>query len=244
MAQGTYHTIEIFSPELQVEKLIWVYLPKSYHKKPKKNYAVLYMHDGQNLFDSTKAAFGFWDVGKKANALDIDCIIIGIAHGNQHRINELTPFVHQKYGGGDGDKYLDFIINTLKPTIDKRYRTKSDPQNTLMLGSSLGGLMSLYAGLTRSDVFGKIGVFSPSLWFSEEIYHLAEQTKTTEQKFYFMCGDQESEHLVAEMQRMLRIMESKTKPKKLFSKVVEGGKHNEKLWGNEFGAAIQWLLKK
>lgn len=242
-AQGNFHTQTIFSPELNAEKTIWIYLPKSYDAKPRKKYPVLYMHDGQNLFDESLATYGCWNIMQTANELQLECIIIGIAHGNEKRINELTPYKHEKYGGGNGDLYLDFLVKTLKPTIDSKFRTLKDTSNTLIMGSSLGGLISLYAGLKFSDVFGKIGVFSPSLWFSEEIYRYAEIQASKNQKYYFMCGDKESEHMVSQMQRMTQILSQKNKPKMLLSKVVEKGEHNEKLWAKEFGEAIQWLLK-
>lgn len=242
-AQGKYQTETIYSTELNVEKTIWIYLPKTYYTNPQKKYPVVYMHDGQNLFDESLATYGCWNIMQTANALNLECIIIGIAHGNEKRILELTPYKHEKYGGGNGDLYLNFIVNSVKPFIEMKFRTLTDKRNTVLMGSSLGGLISLYGGLKYQDIFGKVGVFSPSLWYSEEIYNLAEKTQIKNQKYYLMCGDKESEHMVSQMQRMTQILSQNSNDKNIFAKVVENGEHNERLWEREFGEAIQWLLK-
>lgn len=232
----------IDAPQLKGTKKIWVYLPKNYEKS-KKNYSVLYMHDAQNLFDSKTSYAGEWNVDEKLDSINAQLIVIGIEHGNDKRMEELTPFKNEKYGGGNADAYLDFIVKTLKPQIDKTYRTKTKKKNTLIMGSSLGGLVSFYALLKYPQVFGKAGVFSPSFWFSDKIYDAAENTKKIKSKIYFLCGDEESDDMVADLNKMERLLNTK----RCYclhlneKQIVKGGEHNEKLWRNGFTKAILWL---
>lgn len=103
------------------------------------------MHDGQNLFDDKTAFAGEWRVDETLDSLKAEVIIVGIESSNEKRMDELTPYQNEKYGGGKADAYLDFIVTTLKPYIDTNYRTKTGKMNTAIAGSSLGGLVSYYA---------------------------------------------------------------------------------------------------
>lgn len=242
-ASKNVSTFTIEAPQLKITKKIWIYLPDGYAASPKKKYSVIYMHDAQNLFDSKTSYAGEWNVDEKLDSLKAPLIVVGIEHGNDKRLNELTPYKNEKYGGGDADNYLDFIVKTLKPYIDQNYRTKTKAKNTLIMGSSLGGLVSYYAVLKYPEVFGKAGVFSPSFWFSNNIYTLTEQTPKIKTKIYFLCGDKESDDMVSDMTKMERLLDTKrcyclhlTK-----SKIVKGGEHNEKLWRDGFTKAIIWL---
>ena len=109
------------------------------------------MHDGQNLFDKNTSGYGEWKVDEALDKLyrekGLKLIVVGIDHGGSERLNEYSPFKNEKYGGGKGDAYLDFVVNTLKPYIDSNYRTLSDKKNTGIMGSSMGGLISHYAAL-------------------------------------------------------------------------------------------------
>ena len=235
-------TFTIEAPQLHTTKKIWVYLPKNY-KNSQKKYSVLYMHDAQNLFDSKTSYVGEWNVDEKLDSINAQLIVIGIEHGNDKRMEELTPFQNDKYGGGNANAYLKFIVKTLKPQIDKKYRTKVKKKNTLIMGSSLGGLVSYYAILKYPQVFGKAGVFSPSFWFSDKIFDLVENTKKIKSKVYFLCGDNESEHMVTDLNKMERLLNTK----RCYclnlneKKIVKGGQHNEKLWRDGFTNAILWL---
>lgn len=241
-ASKNVSTFTIEAPQLKTSKKIWIYLPKDYSASAKK-YSVIYMHDGQNLFDAKTSYAGEWNVDEKLDSLKAQVIVVGIEHGNEKRTEELTPFKNEKYGGGNADNYLDFIVKTVKPYIDKNYRTKPKAKNTIIMGSSLGGLVSYYAVLKYPETFGKTGVFSPSFWFSNEIYTLTEQTPKIKTKIYFLCGDKESDDMVKDMTKMERLLDSKrcyclhlTK-----SKIVKGGEHNEKLWRDGFVKAVLWL---
>lgn len=103
------------------------------------------MHDAQNLFDAKTSYSGEWNVDEKLDSLKAQVIVVGIEHGNEKRIDELTPFKNEKYGGGNANNYLEFIVKTLKPYIDKNYRTKTKAKSTILFGSSLGGLVSFMA---------------------------------------------------------------------------------------------------
>ncbi|MBK7556246.1 MAG: hypothetical protein IPI55_17105 [Flavobacteriales bacterium] len=137
-------------------------------------FPVLYAHDGQNLFDPTRSGFGVeWELDEAANALyaqGIPFIIVGIDHGGNDRIYELTPVEGDAFGqrmGGGGELYLDFVEHDVKPYVDFHYNTRCEPEHTAMMGSSLGGLMSFHAYRTRSHAFGRLAALSPSLWWSD-----------------------------------------------------------------------------
>ena len=142
-ASKNVSTFTIDAPQLNCTKKIWLYLPKEYATS-KKKYPVIYMHDAQNLFDAETAYAGEWNIDEKLDSLNAQVIVVGIEHGNEKRIDELTPFKNEKRGGGNGDNYLEFIVKTLKPKIDSTYRTKSNAVNTVIMGSSLGGLIAIF----------------------------------------------------------------------------------------------------
>ncbi|KAF2341531.1 alpha/beta hydrolase [Flavobacterium tistrianum] len=242
-ASKNVSTFTIEAPQLNTSKKIWIYLPEDYSKNIKKKYSVIYMHDAQNLFDAKTSYSGEWNVDEKLDSLKAQVIVVGIEHGNEKRIDELTPFKNEKYGGGNADNYLEFIVKTLKPHIDKNYRTKTKAKNTIIFGSSLGGLVSYYGALKYPEVFGKAGVFSPSFWFSPEIHSFTEKQSKIKTKIYFLCGDKESDDMVKDLTKMKRLLDTK----RCYclhldkSKIVKNGEHNEKLWRDHFAEAILWL---
>lgn len=242
-ASENVSTFEIFSPELNVQKKIWVYLPKEYATSSKK-YPVIYMHDAQNLFDAKTSYVGEWEVDETLNKMNAQLIVIGIEHGNEKRIDELTPYKNEKYGGGNGDNYLKFIVETLKPKVDSIYRTKSNAKNTAIFGSSLGGLISFYGVLKYPEVFGKAGIFSPSFWFSDEIYTLMEQSEKTKARIFFLCGDKEDETMVSDLKKMETLLDRNRCYCLNLNKtvIIKDGEHNEKLWKENFEQAVKWLF--
>ena len=242
-ASAQISTFELEAPQLKTTKKIWVYLPKSY-KTSEKKYPVIYMHDAQNLFDKKTSFAGEWNVDETLDSLKTQVIIIGIEHGNEKRTDELTPFPNKKHGGGKADDYLEFIVNTLKPYVDKNYRTKTNPRNTIIFGSSFGGLVSYYAVLKYPEFFGKAGVFSPSFGFSDEIYKMTENSEKIKAKIYFMYGDSESDDMVIDARKMKHLLDENRCYCLKLDKIVEvkGGQHSEKLWREGFGKAISWLL--
>ncbi|WP_395052412.1 alpha/beta hydrolase [Flavobacterium sp.] len=238
-------TFSIEAPQLNTTKKIWIYLPKNYENSTKK-FPVIYMHDAQNLFDITTSYVGEWNIDETLDSLNAQVIVIGIENGGEKRMEELTPFKNEKYGGGNADNYLDFTVNTLKPFVDKTYRTKSDVKNTCIFGSSLGGLISYYALLKYPKIFGKAGVFSPSFWFNrKEIFDLTDKTKKLKSKIYFLCGDNEGDDdVIKDLESIeYKVNTIRCECKNLNKKViVKGGQHNEKLWREGFKKAYLWLF--
>lgn len=234
---------QIEAPQLDTIKTIWLYLPKDYSEE--KKFPVLYMQDAQNLFDNETAYAGEWAVDEFLDTQNAEVIVVAIEHGNDKRISELTPFPNEKYGGGNGDRYVDFIRETLKPHIDASYSTKTASRDTYIMGSSLGGLISFYAALKYPEVFGNAGVFSPSFWFSEKIYEFAQQSQiSAKSKFYFMAGDSESQDMLPDMHRMIELLKEKgVEARQLKWITHKNGKHQEATWKAEFPAAYYWLLQ-
>jgi len=236
-----------YMPQLDRNRRIWIYFPPGYETSG-MSYPVLYMHDGQNLFDAATAYAGEWNVDETLNTFAAQGIkvpiVVGIDNGGGDRIGEYTPWINPDYGGGDGEKYIRFIVETLKPYIDQNYRTLPDRENTGLMGSSLGGLISHYGGLAYQNVFSKAGLFSPSYWFSDSIWAFTHQTgKQENMRFYQLCGTNESVGEVADVLRMNDSLVSLGFPQDIiYNKTVPNGEHNEKLWREAFGEAYLWLF--
>ena len=248
-SQNTYSKqvvrFNIEAPQLETTKRIWLYLPKNYQTSGKA-YPVIYMHDAQNLFDEHTAFANEWKIDEFLDTLKTqESIIVGIEHGNEKRIEELTPFTHETHGGGGGDAYLNFIVETLKPAIDDRYHTLKHPEHTTIFGSSLGGLMALYGIITYSEIFGKAGIFSPALWINPDIYDVIKQSTIPKHvRLYIMAGNNESETMVANVEKLSTLLlEKGIDETQLQVKIVEGGEHNEIFWSKEFKDAYFWLYK-
>ena len=169
---GDVRTLDsIYSPELRNQRKLYVYLPPSYAQSD-RHYPVIYMQDGQNLFDQALSYAGEWQVDETMEALSregIEAIVVGVPNAGVRRIDEYSPFKDQRLRkGGRGDWYVAFLANTVKPLIDRDFRTLPEREHTGVLGSSMGGLISLYALFCRPEVFGFAGAMSPSLWFAHE----------------------------------------------------------------------------
>ncbi len=244
-ASNQVSNFKIEAPQLNTNKTIWVYLPKSYESS-EKNYPVIYMFDAQNLFDAKASYVGEWKVDEYLDTISAnESIIIAIEHGNDKRIEELTPYFHEEYGRGKGESFLDFIKHTLKPHADITYRTLSDRQHTTIFGSSLGGLMAFYAVLQYPETFGNAGVFSPAFWVNPEIYDFAKTASINKQsRFYFLAGTDESDTMVSEVENMIALLKANdVSMTNIKQKIVEGGKHNEAFWSSNFPDAYIWLME-
>lgn len=234
---------------LDKNRRVWIYLPKSYDSSS-KNYPVAYMHDGQNLFDQSLSYSGEWEVDETLdrlqNADKLELIIVGIDNAGSERIDEYTPWEIAQYPSKQqGDAYIRFIKENLKPFIDKNYRTQSNREQTAIMGSSLGGLISFYAFLQYPETFGKAGVFSPSFEMVKKSLDFAkDHGNLKDSKIYFMAGDKESEQMVAKMNQTIQQMkDAGFTETNVISKVVKEGEHHEKLWREEFESAILWLFE-
>ncbi len=234
-------------PQLNRTRRIWIYLPPDYATS-EKNYPVLYMHDGQNIFDEKTSYAGEWAVDETLNSLysqDYTVpIVVAIDNGGTYRINELSPWVNPNYGGGDGELYMAFLTETLKPYIDSHYRTLTNAANTGLMGSSLGGFITHYALCHDAQMFGKFGIFSPAYWFSDSVTSYTTAMFQPNGRIYLMAGDNEGAGVVPDMESMAALLLSKGQSfDDLYSKVVPGGQHNESLWKNEFEEAVIWLFR-
>ena len=236
-------------PQLNRTRRIWIYLPPDYDTTS-TSYPVLYMHDGQNLFDVKTSFSGEWEVDESLNALYNQGynvpIVVGIDNGGSNRIDEYTPWKNNHYGGGDGEKYTAFIAETLKPYIDSHYRTLVDAESTGIMGSSLGGLISHYAMVAYPEIFSKIGIFSPSYWFSDTVFsYTTEHFNPTSVRAYMMCGNTEGDSdMGPDMQEMATLLQnSGLSASNIRVKVVPGGQHNEASWKQQFSEAVKWLFQ-
>ena len=237
-------------PQLGRTRRIWLYLPPNYATST-NTYPVLYMHDGQNVFDDASSFAGEWGVDETLDQLqtqgDPGCIVVAIDNDGRHRMEEYQPDFKQN-DGGEGGKYVDFLVHTLKPYIDQHYRTRPDRINTGIAGSSLGGIISLYAGLKYPDVFGRVGVFSAPLYMQPKLFDLALQIKYLRPatRFYFLCGLKETEppdKLAKLQQQMVETLAVEGfKSRDLRSVVSPDGQHAEWFWRREFPAAYKWLF--
>ena len=242
-----------FIPQLSRTRRVWIYLPPTYNSSTKK-YPVLYMHDGQNVFDDATSFSGEWGVDEAIDTLGLkykECIVVGIDNGGDKRLNEYCPYdfnlsgiaANNKTNVGEGGKYVDFLAKTLKPFIDKKYRTLKDPKNTFTAGSSMGGLISMYAVLKYPKVFGGAGVFSPAFWVGPKIFDdIKTKGKKVNAKIYFYAGDEEGETMVPMTLRAFNEMHKVSKSK-MCEVIRAGGKHNEPRWRIEFPLFYEWLMK-
>lgn len=232
-------------PQLKRTRRIWIYLPKDYSNS-KKRYPVLYMHDGQNIFDEATSYAGEWGVDEYLDSLrnkNKECIVVAIDNGGDKRLAEYNPYDNKEFGKGEGKKYARFLVKTLKPFIDKHYRTLKANENTFIAGSSIGGLISMYAILKYPKTFGGAGIFSPAFWVGPEIYNdLNKMAKNVKGRVYFYCGKLESDSMVPDMMKAFEIMSRKSSAK---TKMVirDSGKHNEATWRKEFPLFYQWMMR-
>lgn len=245
---GTLEVIrDVHSPELGNQRDILVYLPSSYAKSDKP-LPVIYMHDGQNLFDPTTSFAGEWGVDTamaRAPRRGRRAIVVGIPNMGIDRMKEYSPFTDSRHGGGGGDAYVEFILRTLKPMIDARYRTRRDRDATGILGSSLGGLISLYAFFREPLHFGFAGVMSPALWFAEGgIFPYVEAAANVGGRIYLDVGTREGAGTLANAREMRELLERKgyRVGRDLMWVEDRGGVHNEAAWGRRLRGALPFLL--
>ncbi|MEO0788753.1 MAG: alpha/beta hydrolase-fold protein [Bacteroidota bacterium] len=227
---------------------IWLYLPPDYATSG-RDYPVLYMQDGQNVFDAATSFSGEWEVDETLNTLfaqgDPGAIVVAVDNGGSERLAEYTPWPNPTYGGGDGNDYIDFLVNDLKPYIDANYRTKTEQENTAILGSSLGGLISTYAALSRPDVFGKVGALSPAYWINRQELadYVADISSPTPLRLHQLIGIPEGETFVQDMLDMeSQLLQVGYPDEEILSIQHLDGAHSEWYWAREFADVYQWLF--
>jgi predicted alpha/beta superfamily hydrolase len=259
--QVTLIDTAFYLPQLDVYRRIWVYLPKGYEQS-KKKYPVLYMHDGQDVFDEATSNGRLgpleWGVDEVMDAAKNPCIVVAIEHHHDKDGRQREYYIHPNADFPEvyGKQYLEFIVKTLKPFIDKKYRTLPGKQTTWMAGGSMGGLITLYAGLRYPDVFGGLGVMSPSIWQDEgntlkEISQLKNKKAIQTQHYYFYAGDNEN-RIKPDGSRVQMHHDVKLAVEQL--KLVAGpdikttiyptGRHGAWYWRLAFPSVYEWLSSK
>lgn len=235
--------------KLNRRRAIRLYLPPNYNQR--LHFPVIYMHDGQNIFDEATSFAGEWRVDEIMDSLyssrGFAAIVVAIYNDSKERLNEYSPWRNDSLGlGGDGDEYAYFVAKELKPFIEKNYRANPEPEFNAIIGSSMGGLISLYIGLKYPDAFGRVGVFSPSLWFSPKVFeYVSKYKRRTEQKIYLLAGGKESESLVEDMKMLEHHLYKAGYMDKDYikMKIAPDGRHSEWFWSREFTKALEYLFE-
>ena len=229
-----------------------VYLPEEYDQSD-RSYPVLYLHDGQNLFDGNTSyiAGRTWSVHETADRLiasgEVEpLIIVGIYNTGEHRIREYTPTNDPKYGGGEASLYGRLLMEEIKPFIDRTYRTLAGPQHTGLGGSSLGGLVTLYLGLLHPEVFGKLAVLSPSVWWDQKsiLAFVAETTPTPRPRIWLDMGTREGKRTLKDSDVLHELLVERgwVDRENLMYLRVHGGTHDEIAWASRVGPFLQFLF--
>ena len=245
-------TVRVFTPPLALPGLgvprnLRIYLPPGYDEGVQR-YPVVYMFDGQNLFDDATSYAGEWGVDEAMDALaredGIAAIVVGIDHGGERRMQELVPFWDWRFLPNQGEAFLVDVTDGIKPFVDANYRTRPGRADTVVFGSSLGGLEANYAIHHRPDVFSKAGVFSPSFWISDAPYAQARAAGLpADARVYLYTGGKEGDTAVDDTGRMAALLRQRPGgDANVALHVVEAAEHNEAAWRAEFPRAMRWLF--
>jgi predicted alpha/beta superfamily hydrolase len=240
-------SIKITIPQLSRKRTINVYLPAGYTTSSRK-YPVIYLQDGQNIFAKAGNNAGSWSVDSLLKMLPANkqSIIVGINNGSdKYRMTEYNAY-DSSYGKEEGMAYIEFIVKTLKPYIDSNYRSKTGSKYTAIAGSSMGGLISMYAAAKYSNVFGAAGVFSPAFWLSPEIYSdVSNQPINKKSMFFLACGDDEGNE-ADYVNKMVSILHTKgfSINKVPNTLIIKGAKHNEQQWRIDFEKFYECFMDK
>lgn len=240
---------------LRLPRDIFVYLPPSYRTNEQKRYPVIYMHDGQNLFEPARSVFGkIWKVKQTLDRLVAtdprfpECIVVAIDN-TEDRIDEYTPVIDpNEHGGGQGANYLRFIVEELKPLVDRWLRTRPDFDSTIMAGSSLGGLFTVFAATETPQVFGRIIAMSPSVfWSNREILKRVSKianAKARPKRVYIDTGtvleDPESAQALADAFRAIGYRDGEN----LKWVVDPGSSHDETAWAKRLPEALRFTMSQ
>lgn len=262
---GRVHTVsgavhiarDVYSPQLDNQRDILIYLPPSY-ALGQRRYPVVYMHDGQNLFDAHTSFSGEWHADETMEQLateGLEAILVGIPNANESRLIEYNPYPTARFKHAHGDAYVRFIKDTLKPLIDSDFRTLPDPQHTGILGSSMGGLISLYAWLAYPWTFGLGGAMSPSLWIArQEVFSHVRRAPFNEGKLYIDMGGRELprrfRRVADPMSTSIAMLNDELhirgygSSRRLKYVLDPDGEHNEAAWARRLPDALRFLLAR
>ena len=243
------------SSYLPDDRDVIVYVPPGYDEEPERKYPVLYLHDGQNLFDGRTSFVKdrTWQVREHADAAieagEVEpLVIVGIYNTGDRRLSEYTHEYNWQMGGGQADAYGQLVTRELLPWIANQYRVRQDRQNTGLGGSSLGGLVSLYLGLRYPAVFGKLAVLSPSVWWNHKsiLGYLNEHAPQMWERprVWLDVGDNEGQKAVRDVEHLARRLKANGwKPGETmhFDK-VHGGTHDEASWASRVRPMLRFLF--
>ncbi len=236
---------------LRNQRDLIVYTPPGYSQLSDRRFPVLYLHDGQNLFDGATSFIPGqdWDVGQTADHCILTgtiqpLIVVGM-YNTKARVREYTPTHVPKLGGGRADRYARFLIEEVKPFVDREYRTLPGPPHTGIGGSSLGGLVSLYLGLKHSSIFGKIAALSPSVWWNQLVIHRFVQSMHVQPRprIWLDIGTREGPRIVQDVEQFRDVLLEKgwKLEHDLHYERVEGAEHNEASWAQRVAPFLQFL---
>lgn len=246
---------QIHSPQLGNRRDILVYLPPSYHVS-EKFYPVVYMHDGQNLFDEVTSFVGEWRVDETleeiAHSEGYEAIVVGIPSVGEERMLEYSPY-DTRWGKSKAAQYLAFMTETVKPLVDSSFRTLPGRSTTGVAGSSMGGLISMYAFMRCPQVFGWVGAMSPSFWLvNHHIIHDIEQMPYIPGRIYLDIGEQEissrragkSQQLTSTVRQVYEALVVRGyQPNREILYVTDPeGVHHESAWARRFPQMIRFFL--
>jgi predicted alpha/beta superfamily hydrolase len=237
---------------LRNQRDLIVYLPPGYDAEPDRRFPVLYLHDGQNLFDgATSFIPGMdWHVGQTADQAIcsgvVEPLLIVGMYNTKARIREYTPTHVPKLGGGRADRYAKFLIEEVKPFVEREYRARYGSENTGIGGSSLGGLVSLYLGLKLPQVWGKIAALSPSVWWNQRVMHrFAEAAEVHPRpRIWLDIGTHEGPRIVQDVEQFRDVLLQKgwSLNGDLHYQRIEGAEHNEAAWAQRVGPFLEFLF--
>ena len=247
----TGSSVRVFTPPLRMPASVFarrlrVYLPPGYADDARR-YPVLYMFDGQNLFDDATSYAGEWGVDESMDRLSreswLAAIVVGIDHGNALRIHELIPYANPRFLPNAGAAFVDDVVHAIKPFVDANYRTLPDRAHTAIAGSSLGGLSADYAIHRHPQVFSMAGVFSPSYWVSDEAFAVAARARLPAgSRVYLFMGGREGPDAVRGVENMARILRMHPGAADVALRIVSDAEHNEAAWREAFPRAVRWLF--
>jgi len=236
-----------------------VYRPPGYDRQPERRYPVLYLHDGQNLFDGRTSFLPgkTWQVREHADAAieagEVEpLLIVGIYNTGDRRLAEYTPDRDWRMGGGEADRYGLLLRRELMPWVERNYRVRTGPEATGMGGSSLGGLATLYLGLSCMECFGKLAVLSPSVWWNSKsiLSYVRERARESpvqgveRPRIWLDVGDGEGQRTLENARQLARRLEAGgwRMGGNLHFEIVAGGMHDEPSWAQRVRPMLRFLF--
>lgn len=245
------------SSYLPDDRDVIIYLPPGYEEETERAFPVLYLHDGQNLFDGRTSFVKdrTWQVREHADAAieagEIEpLVIVGIYNTGDRRIAEYTHDRDWKLGGGEASAYGRLITRELMPWIGEQYRVRQDRENTGLGGSSLGGLVSLYLGLRHPEIFGKLALMSPSVWWNHKsiLGYLNEHAPQVWERprIWLDVGDREGHKTLRDVEHLARRLKANGwRPgETMYFEKVNGGTHDEASWATRVRAMLKFLFPR